>query len=157
MRINVKVVLLCVGFFLVAMISSFFTNRLLRESLPKGVTFVSSSDPELDNAIATAQESLPNFLSKLANPDGRKFAVKVRFFAPNDPRITEMMWVDHLKVKGQSWKGLLADQPVRLTKLRKGFPVQFKTTQIVDWEIIYRDGTHNGAFTDDVLRREGKE
>ena len=157
MKFDGKLIRIGIVVFLVAMGLSFLTNRLIRVHVPQGVQFVSTSDPELDNAIATAQEGLPQFEAQFEKAGKNHFAVKVRFFATDDPRKDEMMWVDHLKKSGKNWTGTLADRPIVLTTLHRGDQVEFQTSQIVDWEVIYPDGTHDGAFTDDVLMREGKK
>lgn len=149
---NGRVWAVMVGLFLFSLVGSFLLERVIRDKSPNQLQVVTTDDPELDTAIQTAQTSLKTFEKKLSTPRDRRFAVKVRF--TDALHQAEMMWVDHLSVKGTNWKGSLSDSPKLITNLKKGSEVAFPQDQIVDWIIVNKNGTHEGAYTDEVLEHE---
>ena len=141
-----------VAMFLLSLTFSFFTVRMLQGRQMKGVKTASETDPQLAVAEQTAKNTLDPFLTKL-KAGTVQGAVKVEFNSPVGP---EYIWVDHLQfLPNDNFSGKLANQPKLLTGKKKGDEVTFAKADIVDWISQNPDGTQDGDFTGEVLRREG--
>ena len=87
-----------------------FGFRILqRLSLPETLSYVDPSDPELLNAIADAQNSLPYFWDKRAsaiNPDD--YFLKIRLEGPKD---AESIWISNPSIEGDEVTGIVNQSP----------------------------------------------
>jgi len=114
------------------------------------VTAVPDNDPEMDAAIQKARETLPSFVVALQTPTtgDRHLLVKARFVEGEN---SEHMWVADLIAEGNTFRGVLADEPKFIKNLRFKQPIIVSRDQISDWMIV-QDGKVKGAFTTRVLR-----
>jgi uncharacterized protein YegJ (DUF2314 family) len=138
----------CIGGYLVA--------GALRPHGGKGnLSYVHKVDPELQNAIETARRQLPDFRKALAkmDPEVKSFAIKARLTPVDTTLGPEYIWVDQLNAVGEDFQGVLTEEPHLATQYHKGDKLTVKDADVVDWLILHRDGLHDGAYTDDLLRK----
>lgn len=108
---------------------------------------MSSSDPAMQKAFASAKKTLPDFLQKAAKPapGTEDYMLKV---ALTDGRNTEYFWMVDFKGSGNQYEATLANTPALVRGYRGGQRVSFKAAQIVDW--MYMEPAKNrmhGNFT----------
>jgi uncharacterized protein YegJ (DUF2314 family) len=123
---------------------------------PKGkgnLTYVHKQDPELEVAIETARRNLPDFEKTVASlpTDVLATAIKARF--PTDQGSYEYLWVDHLKLRGHDFEGVVKDRPLLTHAVTQGQDVTIKNADIVDWIVIHQGNLRDGAYTDEVLQK----
>ncbi len=76
--------------------------------------------------------------------------VKVGFPITKPVKSVEYMWVNHLKLDGDTVTGKLDQDPDFRPDLKYGRTVSFMESQIIDWAIRYK-GRQYGHFTTRVL------
>ena len=118
---------------------------------PDNFVRVSSQDAELNAAIARAQETLPGFLERLANPmsDDADFLLKVAMLTKDNGR--EHIWVKNIERTESGLSGNIANVPVALPGIKIGDRVEFNESDVSDWLISKLDGSMEGGFTVVVL------
>lgn len=128
---------------------SFLAYSAARNPVPDTTISVSADDPEMLAAMNKAQETLSVFINALNAPASRErqLLVKARFIEGDE---VEHMWIADLSMQGNSFNGVLADEPVRIKKLKFKQPISVTRDQISDWMIIH-DGVAKGSFTTRVL------
>ena len=156
MKRTLPLILIVLAVFVGGLSMSFLSMRLIQRHAKQGNVVTA---PEADPALATAEEvarrTLPDFLTKLKNGEVQG-AIKVRFDTPTGP---EYIWVDHIqeleKDKKTTFSGELADDPRLMAGKKKGDAVTFPLDDVVDWIARHKDGSIEGNYTYEVLRREG--
>jgi uncharacterized protein YegJ (DUF2314 family) len=116
-----------------------------------------ADDRELEAAKRQARQTLPEFVKALeAPPPGsRAFAIKKGF---GDGKNDEFIWLDQVKLAGQSFQATVANVPVWFAGVRVGDQVEVKREEVADWMYIDDRDTLVGGFTIRVLfRREPPE
>lgn len=105
----------------------------------------SSGDTELDSAIAQAQDSLDEFVIRIAAPRvNRTFvALKVRFAPPGEAR--QDIWVDDVTYSDGIFRGNMGDD-IPALRLEAGEKITINEEDIVDWMIV-EDGKLVGGYT----------
>ena len=125
----------------------------------------SRNDPAMNAAMATANETLDQFLAN-ATAQGLGLpgtSVKVAFDV--EGRGAEIIWVGPFAWDGGSgFAGLLANQPNFMDNLNAGDRVDFDRSMIRDWAVSGSDGLLYGHYTTRVIaarldrtQREGLE
>lgn len=110
-------------------------------------------DPEMSEAIAKAQESLPMFIDALEKGAGEEFQIKARFDTTDGHG--EHIWVDRLIYVGGRFFGALLNEPNDVPGLHRGDRVPIEKSTISDW-FIFADGKKFGGFTQRVMERRGE-
>jgi uncharacterized protein YegJ (DUF2314 family) len=128
---------------LVLMVFAAFVVGLLAG--PGSVRRINRDNPQLIQAIKTAQAGLPDFLKQLQHPNpGQRFAFMARFKTPNG---NEYLWLKDPALRAKQLVGTL-DQPPMAASMRRGDVVTVDTADVVDWYIKDADGTSHGKFTE---------
>lgn len=120
---------------------------------PAPMTMVPSGDVELEAASAAARKRLledvkPRFLAGL--PEGEALTVKGPFGPRNE---TEWMWLTVRSWEGGMIRGLLVEDAWNDPKLKAGMEVLMPEGAVFDYQIFKRDGTSEGATTDEILKQ----
>ncbi len=114
-------------------------------------------DPQMDEAIAKARDSMTNFLAALHSPRTNQygFSISARFES-KAKRIQEDIWVTNLRYNNSN----ALDGIVALDKTEVGLafkqPVTIAVSNVVDWMYV-EDGRVVGAFTGRLLRSRMSE
>ncbi|HUG10902.1 MAG TPA: DUF2314 domain-containing protein [Opitutaceae bacterium] len=117
----------------------------------KGIS-VSKDDPEMNAAIARAQETLPTFWAKRDEVRDRFTGLlKVYFTDVGDEDAREHMWVAVTEHRPDETIGTLLSEPIWLESVKGGDTVRFPDMRITDW-LFVQDGRAQGAFTIRLLR-----
>jgi uncharacterized protein YegJ (DUF2314 family) len=114
------------------------------------VVQVRGEDSEMNAAISDARASLTNFMAAFQNrgTNQQYFLVKGKFVAGDE---FEHIWVADLTYDGNTFHGVIANEPERVTGLRFKQPVEVHMEQISDWMFV-QDGKLVGGYTSRVLR-----
>lgn len=122
--------------------------RLPRSS---NITRTLQDDPELNQAVTRARESLDSFVRRLQNPDRAEvFSVEAAFPTPEGK--VEYLWIGDAKYKDGVFSGTLTSHPKNVTTVKYQEPATAKRADVTDWMIL-RSGRSEGGFTVDVLMR----
>ena len=109
-----------------------------------GVSQVAGDDKDMLRAFAEAQQSLPEFLQRLANPrpadDGFGLKVAIR----NDAGMIENLWITDVAVAGDVVTGAIGNDPVHVP-YRMGDPWTGRLADVRDWTFA-DDGRLQGHF-----------
>ncbi len=117
-----------------------------------GVVLVSEEDQAMSKAIAKAQQTLPEFIARLAKPkEGEQYMIKAKFTGPTGS--TEHMWVTDLKHEDGQFRGTLGNEPIDNPKLKAGSAVKVPHDKVSDWMVLTEKG-HEGGFTVEVLKKQ---
>jgi len=114
-------------------------------------------DPEMSRAIAEARAHVDLVLSKLVSEDGEIHpALNLKAGLPvNQLDIeVEVIWVEQLRLDGDRFFGVLANEPAYLPGLNLGDQVSFTRADIADWSVFSTDGRMYGHYTTRVLLRD---
>ena len=117
------------------------------------VTSVNSDDPEMEAAIQKAQDSLDQFIAEMAKPGKRQFGIKA---AIETPEGTEHIWVANVSYADGMFKGVFANEPLRIPGKHELDPVEVKWEDVSDWLIMDGDRM-TGGFTQKVLEKREAE
>ena len=117
---------------------------------PRNVVAVEEGDPEMNAAVAKAQETLPQFISalQLPAPNQSDFTIKIGF---KDGEDTEYMWLSPVTYDGAQFKGKLDNDPVSVRNVKIGDEITVGPDRVVDWMYV-QDGKLVGGYTLRVLR-----
>lgn len=109
-----------------------------------GVSQVASDDKDMARAFAQAQQSLPEFLQRLANPqpadDGFGLKVAIR----NEAGMTENLWITDVAVAGDVVTGRIGNDPVHVS-YKLGDTWTGRLADVRDWTFA-DDGRLQGHF-----------
>lgn len=106
---------------------------------------------EMDAAIQKARETFGQFKARLADPKpgDSGFAVKVGI---SDGHDTEHFWLTEIKVKGESFSGVINNEPGVVRKVKFGQTYKFTFDDVSDW-LYWSNGVMQGNYTLRVLLR----
>jgi len=109
------------------------------------VEMVADEDPEMNAAIAEANRTLPQFVTRLKNPREYDQAFAIKFPLAG----WEHIWVGNLKVENGHFTGTLDNDPIN-EDYKRGDAVKVPFADVSDW--AYFDGnTMQGHRTTRVL------
>lgn len=114
------------------------------------ITSVADDDPRMLAAIKKAQDTADEFISALKNAKRTQtmFSVKIPI---KDGAHTEHMWVTPVTFQDGKFKGVMANEPDNVKKVKLGQSVEASKTEISDW--MYVDGRKLvGGYTLRALR-----
>ncbi len=107
---------------------------------------VATEDTSMQDAVATAQASLPTFLEAAANAPASWQTVTVKVALEGETQI-ENIWISDFRKDGDDqYRGLLGNDPVDLPGMKAGDEVQFSYAQIRDWAFV-EEGKGYGFYT----------
>lgn len=135
-------------------------ETIYREDQPP-VSAVKDDDPEMAAASKKAISELPIFIAEckkeLAKPAKERklmLSVKSAFAAPTGQ--SEHMWSEVTGYKDGVFTGVLGNDPVYVTNVKQGDPVEIKQSEVEDWIIMDESGNMRGGYTAKLLmEREG--
>ncbi len=113
---------------------------------------VSSTDPEINKAMQTAQSTLPKFIAALHSPKPSQgqFAIKARFPYGTGSQ-AEYLWVNDLAYADGKFQGTLDSTPQYVNNVHAGDKVTIEAPDVADWVII-DNNTLLGGFTIHAVR-----
>lgn len=111
---------------------------------------------ELDAAAVQARASLSKLRAHFAKgvPPGEQLGIKAPFREGNN---TEWMWVDVVAWKGDVLDGTLDNEPGMVKNVKIGQRVKVKLSEVADYIHQRADGTREGGFSLEVLRKHGED
>jgi uncharacterized protein YegJ (DUF2314 family) len=138
------------GVFLIGMVLSKLSCATPDRALLKPDVVQTKQDPKLAIAVLRAQKTLGTFVERFNHPaaDDKGFGILARF---DTPKGNEFMWLHLKEIKGDTFTGTLADEPVAIPGSHKGDSRTVGKSQICDWAYQHA-GQKVGGFTLDVLR-----
>lgn len=105
-----------------------------------------TDDAQMNAAITRARASLPRFWQMLANPDRSVSKLLLKVAIPVGDGGHEHIWLVDIRRKGSRITGVIDNEPVRATHLRKGETYVFEEGDISDW-MFWRNGKIVGSET----------
>jgi uncharacterized protein YegJ (DUF2314 family) len=132
--------------------------RLLSDyfgAVPDDVVHVDADDPELLSAGKRARADLHKMRAHFAKgvPAGERLAVKARFTSTDGE--VEWMWVDVIMWRRDELTGFLDNDPRLIPTLRSGSRVTVKLTDVSDYMYAPKDGSSQGGYSIEVMRKRG--
>jgi len=115
---------------------------------------IKAGDPELEAAAVKARADLVARRAhyKAGVPAGEQLAIKAPF---HDGELTEWMWVDVVRWKGDTFEGSLDNDPEQVKNLRMGQTVRVKLADVADFIATSADGTRSGGYSVEVMKKRG--
>jgi uncharacterized protein YegJ (DUF2314 family) len=118
-------------------------------------TRVMPSDEDIQQATAEARQRWPEFLAAYARRgEDQEFFVKAPF---KDGEHTEHMWTQVVALEEEFVVARVMNDPVDLTKFKKGTKVRFRNKILSDWFYGTKGGEVVGLFVEKLLHRKHKE
>lgn len=118
------------------------------------VARIRDDDPRLVAATAEARQKYPTFIAALRDrKPNEAYAVKRRFV---DGDKTEQMWIQVRFADDKSIVGIVDNNPVVVTNVKRGDLVTMPTAELQDW-LYTVNGQIVGAFTVPVLEAAERE
>jgi uncharacterized protein YegJ (DUF2314 family) len=95
------------------------------------VMAIKADDAEMNAAISKAQSTLTNFIATLASPqpNQKSFLIKGRFTSGDN---VEHIWVADISYDGKVFRGVIANDPEKITTLSFKQPVEVQQSQVSD-------------------------
>ena len=111
---------------------------------------VANDDAKMNAALAKGKASLPQFVTALKENKSsrRKFAVYARFV---ENEKVEFLWIDPVVLEGANFRGIVANEPEMLTKIKAGDRIVVPAADVSDWMYV-ENGKLVGAYSTRVLR-----
>ncbi len=112
----------------------------------KGIMFSENEDAKMEEAIKSARESLPEFLSHLSTPNEKmeNFAVKVGLKTKDGT--LEHCWVSDLCYEDEKIRGKLSVEPNNVAGYELGSEITIDMNEISDWAYSI-EGKYEGHYT----------
>ena len=126
------------------------------------VFFASDEDPKMIRAFQKAQQTFKYFWRELSWEYSRIVPaldvayVKVAFsqeVEDSEEPMIEHMWISEIDFDGENIRGVLINDPNRLTNVQNGDNIEIPLEQLSDWLFATREKTY-GGFTIQVMRAE---
>jgi uncharacterized protein YegJ (DUF2314 family) len=116
----------------------------LQETRTSPVVPVSADDSLMQEAVAKAWKSWPQFVNAFEATAGENFSIKapVSYLGT-----TEFIWLTVTAVEGDQVYGTLANDPANLGPLKLGSKVSVTLSDVNDWCYIDSQGNLQGGFT----------
>lgn len=111
----------------------------------------SSDDKAMDQAVAQARATWPQFAQALSEPGKNRqgFSIKRGFRVKDDPEF-EHIWLTNVSFDGQRFRGEVNNEPVDTQEVKMGDVVEVTPQQLSDWMYI-EHGVLQGGYTIRVL------
>lgn len=114
------------------------------------VVEIGPDDPEMQAAVAQAQESWHRFVAAFEDREGEAFSVKAPITYSDT---TEFIWLSVSALEGDQIFGTLGNDPADLGPLKFGSKVVVPLADLNDWCYIDSQGELQGGFTIEVVRK----
>jgi uncharacterized protein YegJ (DUF2314 family) len=109
------------------------------------------SDPEMNQAIETARETLPRFVARLQQVDPSQETMLLKVAMPyGDNGGFEHIWAVVSQQTSTGFIANLANHPVHIS-MQKGDLIKFGENQISDWSYWNAQNLMEGAYTIRVM------
>ena len=125
-------------------------NETIEREGEAPVTMIDDDDREMIDAMAKARATLGEFERRLAEPPAAQtmIIIKGRF---EDGDEVEHMWIDQISVTAEGYRGVLGNEPMKLTNVKAGDTVLVARHDVSDW-VAVDDGRLVGGYTMRVIR-----
>lgn len=110
-----------------------------------GVSQVASDDQDMARAFAQAQQSLPEFLQRLANPQPADDSFALKVAIRNAQGMVENLWITDVAVHGDEITGSIGNDPVHVP-YKLGDAWTGRLAEVRDWTFA-DNGRLQGQFT----------
>lgn len=127
--------------------------QALGSMLPDPLFLVSEDDPEMQAAAAEARRRWPEFAQAFRTNDGELFSVKAPFVEGDQ---TEFLWVQMLEIKGDTIAGKIGNDPVCITGLKLGSPVEIQVRDLTDWMYLKADEPQGGFQMKVIMKHQSE-
>ena len=113
---------------------------------------VADHDPQMQAAVRSARQSLPQFIAavKSPQPGQRDFEVKKPFRANGE---VEHIWLAQVTYSGNRFHGVVDNVPQNIPGLKMGARVSVNPAEVTDWAYVDH-GNLVGGYTIRVLYHE---
>ena len=155
LRLIVIVVFVVIGYFNAGSRRKSSSNVVSRPDQPDMIR-VAENDPEMDQAVKTAPQTVQQFIDALKSPKPNQtnFSIKKGF---KDKGMTEHIWLGDVTYDGTVFHGRINNEPVDVKNVKFGEAVTVGPKDISDWMYI-EDGKLVGGYTVRLLyNRESPE
>lgn len=116
---------------------------------------VSDEDEEMNAAMEKARKTLPEFVKEIQKRDDKNKLYMIKVLI-SEGEHGEHVWLVPVKWMDPGLVGILASEPAKIKKVKKGDVIRPLPSEISDWVIMNRDGTKQGGFTMDVIEKHEK-
>ncbi|NRA72723.1 MAG: DUF2314 domain-containing protein [Gammaproteobacteria bacterium] len=136
------------GFIITLLILSFISTSVSARD-ENEIMNVHETDNEMNNAMLTANNSLPTFIDRFKKPQegDSNFALKVMVL---DEYGVEHFWVTDITITKNEYQGYISNEPRTVKAVTNGQKVTFDSDIVTDWSYDHK-GIKQGAFTLKVL------
>lgn len=117
---------------------------------PDVVIGVNETDPEMQEAIATAKKTFQKFVENWKTPKIQGYSLKFAVPTPNGG--IEHIWFNPVLIEGDIIEAVCANDPERVPGLKDGDKRKLNTSDISDWMIML-DGKCYGGYTARVIAK----
>jgi uncharacterized protein YegJ (DUF2314 family) len=117
---------------------------------------VENSDKEMNQAIATAKETVPTFIENLNNPLPTKYDFSIKVPLETQDGGHEHVWVSDVSYKNNAFTGVIASEVLYTDSHKQGDSITVKSEDISDWTYT-ENGKIKGAYTLRVLMNRMSE
>lgn len=111
----------------------------------RGLSGPAMKAAELAAAITQARNGLNHFRAELEKGTDRAYFLRGSF--KDAQGRMDLLWVKRVKPAKDGFSGIVDQEPTIITTVHKGDEVKVSSEDVVDWNIIHTDGSHEGAFT----------
>lgn len=103
-------------------------------------------------AQASARQHLAQFLAHVLDEDGAASdGAAVKIAIPTAGGGQEVIWVSPFARRGETYLGILADEPKSIDGYHQGDLISFDSAQVRDWSFFGEDGRMYGSYTTRVI------
>lgn len=128
--------------------------KALGEQIDVPIISVEGNDPQLDAARQEARQRWPEFVAALQAPKpGQSFAVKAPFEYSQGH---EFMWLKVRAIEDEWIYGTLDSDPHNVRRLRAGYEVKVKVSDVDDWIISDADNIIGGFSVKALMEAAGR-
>lgn len=130
------------------LVASAALTKVLFRSSYQPILEVDAEDPDMLAAVKNARSEIDHFIAVLQ--EGKSTAASVKVPIRENGR-TEHFWINDLTYQGDTFSGLIDNDPQTVTSVCAGQRVQVNKADISDWLYFSGDGRMVGNFTLRVL------
>lgn len=119
----------------------------------KGIVWFRESDPEMNRAIRTAQDTLPIFRKYLSHPSVDVASIQLKAALREGDEV-EHVWLADVAVDGNGFTGMIANEVENLSGYKAGQRIQVGPDIVSDWMVVLNNGIRGGYSIQVILDRE---
>lgn len=125
----------------------------LDDTLSLPIIQVADDDPLMQQAVAQARSSWPDFVAAFEAKRGKNFAIKAPVSHSGN---TEFIWITVTSFEGERIYGELGNDPGNLGPLKLGSRVSVPLSQLNDWVYVDESENMHGGFTIKAVMKAAK-